>query len=83
MIQQFGERERQSTLSFKNDSIVGITLNKLNGEYRYTIGEHGIIKIDNNDKSLPDNVLGRLSDGVIKSVIKTDIGEMTVTFVRL
>lgn len=82
MIQQFGEQERQSTLSFKNDSIVDITLGKMNGDYRYTIDKNGIITVESNDKSLSDNVLGILSDEVIKSIVKTDIGEMTVTFVK-
>lgn len=82
MIKQFGEQEQQSTLSFLNDSIVNIKLNKMNGNYHYIIDKHGIITIYDNDNSLPDNILGTLSDGIITSIIKTDIGKMTVTFIK-
>ena len=82
MIKQFGEQEQQSTLSFLNDSIVNIKLNKMNGNYHYIIDKHGIITIYDNDNSLPDNILGTLSDGIITSIIKTDTGKMTVTFIK-
>lgn len=54
----------------------------MNGNYHYIIDKHGIITIYDNDNSLPDNILGTLSDGIITSIIKTDIGKMTVTFIK-